>query len=345
MSTYIKCKEVRYIEAEQIENLFAGNIRQLLMDAKLNYDKLYEIRLRVGRPLFLTYDGGECFLKRPGQEQYLVTREDLKETLEYVTGYSLYAYEDEIRQGYISVQGGHRVGVTGKVILDRGRIMGMKYISCINVRLAHEVQGCADSIMSYKLKPFFRRLVEEFRDSGITLMMSDSIPISEMVRDRQIDIGITNNIVPFAELKKHELFRESYVLVTHEKKERREGEKVHMKMLDPAHEVYHIFSQDFNRWHNYWIHPGNEKARVNLAHVAIDFLTDEKDWTILPESVAQTLIEERRGNDDLHMYALAPDVPERVAIAVTNRNAGQETARLTDEVIRLLKLWLAGEDV
>ena len=202
-----------------------------------------------------------------------------------------------------------------------------------------------DSIMSYKLKPFFRRLVEEFRDSGITLMMSDSIPISEMVRDRQIDIGITNNIVPFAELKKHELFRESYVLVTHEKKERREGEKVHMKMLDPAHEVYHIFSQDFNRWHNYWIHPGNEKARVNLAHVAIDFLTDEKDWTILPESVAQTLIEERRGNDDLYMYALAPDVPERVAIAVTNRNAGQETARLTDEVIRLLKLWLAGEDV
>ena len=59
------------------------------MDAKLDYDKLYEIRLRVGRPLFLTYDGGECFLRKPGQEQYLVTTEDLKETLEYVTGYSL----------------------------------------------------------------------------------------------------------------------------------------------------------------------------------------------------------------------------------------------------------------
>ena len=78
-------------------------------------------------PVVLTYDGGECFLRKPGQEQYLVTTEDLKETLEYVTGYSLYAYEDEIRQGFISVQGGHRVGVTGKVVLDRGRIMGMKY--------------------------------------------------------------------------------------------------------------------------------------------------------------------------------------------------------------------------
>lgn len=36
------------------------------MDAKLDYDKLYEIRLRVGRPLFLTYDGGECFLRKTG---------------------------------------------------------------------------------------------------------------------------------------------------------------------------------------------------------------------------------------------------------------------------------------
>ena len=82
-------------------------------------------------------------------EPYLVTREDLKETLEYVSGYSLYAYEDEIRQGFLSVQGGHRVGVTGKVILDGNRIRGMKYISCINVRLAHEIQGCADKVMPY----------------------------------------------------------------------------------------------------------------------------------------------------------------------------------------------------
>ena len=140
---------MRHIEAQQIENLFAGNIRNLLMDAKLDYDKLYEIRLRVGRPLFLTYDGGECFLRQKDTEPYLVTREDLKETLEYVSGYSLYAYEDEIRQGFLSVQGGHRVGVTGKVILDGNRIRGMKYISCINVRLAHEIQGCAEEVLPY----------------------------------------------------------------------------------------------------------------------------------------------------------------------------------------------------
>ena len=137
------------MEAMQVQNLFAGSIRNQLLDADLDYDKLYEIRLRVGRPLFLTYDGGECFLRNRGEEPYVVTQEDLKETLEYVTGYSLYAYEEEIRQGFISVQGGHRVGVTGKVILDGGKIRGMKYISCINVRLAHEIQGCAEEVMPY----------------------------------------------------------------------------------------------------------------------------------------------------------------------------------------------------
>ena len=110
---------------------------------------MYEIRLRVGRPLFVSYDGGECFLRKQGEEQYLITREDLKETMEHVSGYSLYAYEDEIRQGFLSVQGGHRVGVTGKVILDGNQIRGMKYISCINVRLAHQVLGCADPVMPY----------------------------------------------------------------------------------------------------------------------------------------------------------------------------------------------------
>ena len=80
---------------------------------------------------------------------YRVTRQDLKETLEYISGYSLYAYEDEICQGYLSVQGGHRVGITGKVILDGEHIRGMKYISCINVRLAHQVQGCADEVLPY----------------------------------------------------------------------------------------------------------------------------------------------------------------------------------------------------
>ena len=50
------------------------------MNANLDYDKIYEIRLRVGRPLFYTYDGGEGFLT-DHDGKYVVTREDLKETM------------------------------------------------------------------------------------------------------------------------------------------------------------------------------------------------------------------------------------------------------------------------
>ena len=140
---------MRAIDGKNVQNLFAENIRKLLIEEKPDYDSIYEIRLRTGKPLFLVYSGGERCLKIKGREPYLVTGQDLKETLEYVSGYSLYACEDEIRQGYISVQGGHRIGVAGKVILDGNHIRGMKYISCINVRLSHQVPGCADSVMPY----------------------------------------------------------------------------------------------------------------------------------------------------------------------------------------------------
>ena len=41
------------------------------------------------------------------------------------------------------------MGVTGKVLLNGDRIRGMKYISCINVRLSHQIPGCADAVMPY----------------------------------------------------------------------------------------------------------------------------------------------------------------------------------------------------
>lgn len=195
MSTYINCKEVRAIDEENIQNLFAGNIRRLLIEAKPDYNCLYEIRLRAGRPLFLIYAGGERFLRIKGHEPYLVTRQDLKETLEYISGYSLYAYEDEIRQGYISVQGGHRVGVTGKVILNGDRIKGMKYISCINVRLSHQLLGCADAVMPYiqRQNHIAHTLIISPPRGGKTTLLRDVI--RQLSNGREGISGVTVGVV------------------------------------------------------------------------------------------------------------------------------------------------------
>lgn len=186
---------MRTIDRESIQNLFAGNIRRLLIEAKPDYNCLYEIRLRAGRPLFLIYAGGERFLRIKGHEPYLVTRQDLKETLEYISGYSLYAYEDEIRQGYISVQGGHRVGVTGKVILNGDRIKGMKYISCINVRLSHQLLGCADAVMPYiqRQNHIAHTLIISPPRGGKTTLLRDVI--RQLSNGREGISGVTVGVV------------------------------------------------------------------------------------------------------------------------------------------------------
>ena len=166
------------------------------MNANLDYDKIYEIRLRVGRPLFYTYDGGEGFLT-DHDGKYVVTREDLKETMEYISGYSLYSYEDEMRQGFLTVQGGHRVGVTGKVILDGNEIQGMKYISCINVRLAHEVVGCADQVMPYIRKKDWvaHTLIVSPPRGGKTTLLRDIIRQLSNGEEKKKMPGVTVGVV------------------------------------------------------------------------------------------------------------------------------------------------------
>ena len=69
--------------------------------------------------------------------------------MEYIAGYSLYAYEDELRQGFLTIQGGHRVGVAGKILMEEGKVRSIRYISFLNIRLAHQVEGCADKVMPF----------------------------------------------------------------------------------------------------------------------------------------------------------------------------------------------------
>ncbi|MGI6071025.1 MAG: stage III sporulation protein AA [Blautia sp.] len=139
----------------QITGLFAAGIRKALEAAPLDFEEVYEMRLRIHRPLLLAAGGKEHFLARRGgvtdrlEEAYLVSEEELRETLEYVAGYSLYAFEEELRQGFLTVQGGHRVGVAGSVVLDGGHVRTISPVTCLNVRLAHEKKGCADAVMPW----------------------------------------------------------------------------------------------------------------------------------------------------------------------------------------------------
>ena len=74
----------------------------------------------------------------------------MEESILHICHSSIYAYEEEIRRGYITITGGHRVGITGQVVLnDNGQVKTIKNISFINIRIAHEVIGAATNVLPY----------------------------------------------------------------------------------------------------------------------------------------------------------------------------------------------------
>lgn len=140
---------------DELVKIFSRNIRTVLGRVTVDFEDVQEIRLRVKAPLLMIYKNQEYYLARDGRlnhsqdNAYVVTKEEMRETMEYISNYSLYAYEEEIKQGFITIQGGHRIGIAGKTIVDDNGIRSMKYISFINVRLSHQVKGCASGVLPY----------------------------------------------------------------------------------------------------------------------------------------------------------------------------------------------------
>lgn len=139
----------------QILPLFCGRIRIALERAAPDFNDLREIRLRAEQPVLLLGTEGEYFLTEAGmlsrdhKEGIRPSLREVGETLEAVCGYSGYAYEEEIGRGYITVAGGHRVGLAGRAVMRQDSVLTLKHISCLNVRIAHPVSGCAQRWKEY----------------------------------------------------------------------------------------------------------------------------------------------------------------------------------------------------
>lgn len=138
----------------KIIEILSNQIRTLMEKCTLDGGKLQEIRLRTGQPLWVLHNGCGYLLSENGEvvkhktEAYLVEEKDLRQTLEYASEYSLYAYENEKRQGFLTISGGHRIGLAGSVVVEQGKIKNIVNISMLNIRVACEYIGCAKEIMS-----------------------------------------------------------------------------------------------------------------------------------------------------------------------------------------------------
>lgn len=118
---------------------------------------LQEIRIRQGQPV-LAYGGvGESWLSLSGfvpatRQPVFAEAKDIRHLLATISQSSLYALEEELRSGYVTIPGGHRVGLVGRAVLENGRVKTLKYITGFNFRLAKQVLGCATKLLPQLLR-------------------------------------------------------------------------------------------------------------------------------------------------------------------------------------------------
>lgn len=181
----------------KIASMLPDPIRRILLCCGIGQEGLREIRLRTGKPLLLETADGECFLDEKGtvlhteKGAYVVSAEDIKATMELLTGYSVYAFEEELRRGYFTIEGGHRVGVAGRCVTEAGKVLRLQYISFLNIRIAHECRGCSDGLYRYLYGDgqYYHTLLFAPAGHGKTTYLRDLL---RLLSDNGLRVGIAD---------------------------------------------------------------------------------------------------------------------------------------------------------
>ncbi|MEG0190779.1 MAG: stage III sporulation protein AA, partial [Lachnospiraceae bacterium] len=114
------------IKKNQILQVLASSIQRVLEQSNIEFEEVEELRLRSGKPLVLIQHGEEHINFGIKQKPYIIKGEEIRETMEYISHYSLYAYEHEMKRGYLTIEGGHRIGIAGKIIMEGDKIKNLQ---------------------------------------------------------------------------------------------------------------------------------------------------------------------------------------------------------------------------
>ena len=142
-----------------------------------------EIRLICGQSVRIQYGKDEKTLTK------IITKEDLQRILNNLIKFSYYAYEDDLAKGFVTIEGGHRVGICGKTVLKSDQPTLIKEISSMNIRFAKEIRGCASAlipILIKKGKPV-NKLIVSPPGCGKTTLLRD---IARILSRRHIKVAI-----------------------------------------------------------------------------------------------------------------------------------------------------------
>ena len=117
---------------------------QLRNDVK-DFDNLEEIRFRVNRPIVLKFNDMDKVIK------YQIGTEEVLAILQSLCENSIYSYQNQIAEGFITIKGGHRIGISGSCAIENGKVINIRYIYSLNFRIARQVIGCSNQVLKHIL--------------------------------------------------------------------------------------------------------------------------------------------------------------------------------------------------
>lgn len=149
-------------------------------------DDITEIRLRAGQnPLILC--GSSDFMLADSTDKILapITMDELQQILRLMSHNSLYAFSEQLKAGFMTIYGGHRIGLTGQAIITEQAVSTLTCISSVNIRIAREIIGCAAPVAPYLAN-------EQQRLHNILIISPPRCGKTTLLRDiaRQLSCGI-----------------------------------------------------------------------------------------------------------------------------------------------------------
>ncbi len=175
-----------------------------------NIQKLEEIRIRANKPVILKLRQVEIVLN------YTITTNEIIGILQNICNNSIYTYQNQICNGFITLPGGNRVGIAGNVVIKDGQVSNISYIYSLNFRISHQINGACDNILKYVLdtenNTIFNTLIVSPPGAGKTTIIRDlakriSNGINE-INFRGLDVSIIDERGEIAAMTKGIIFND-----------------------------------------------------------------------------------------------------------------------------------------
>ena len=136
-------------------------------------DEIEEIRIRTDKPISVKVNNSNRILK------HKINQEETLKIFEKVCENSVYSYRNQICEGFITIKGGHRVGITGNVVMENDRVININYISSLNFRIARQKLECSNEALEYVIdidnNNIFNTLIVSPPGCGKTTILRDLI--------------------------------------------------------------------------------------------------------------------------------------------------------------------------